>query len=95
MTALWRLCLLPIIGLTACCLEPAKLPIVASVRPGTYSLRLCRVVCDASHPNNIIESGFIVLDAAPIRPEAFPQSSRRFLTEMTMLAVDNGEANGC
>ena len=93
--ALRKLRLVPFVALAACSLEPAKPPLVEAVRPGTYALWLCRVVCDASHPNNIIKAGFIVLDAVPIRFEPFPDSTRRLLRQMTMLAIDTGAANGC
>jgi len=90
---------LTLIALAACGLETAnhRAPAANSVRPGTYDLRICRVVCDSAHPANVIQAGFIVLDTAPIRLGPLPDSARRLLDDMK-LAVDldgGGEPNGC
>ena len=71
-------------------------PKVAKLRPGTYELRLCRVLCDAKHPQNVIRSGWIVLDSIPIDIRPFADSVRRALDDGLMMgASDSGAANGC
>ena len=86
-----------LLGLAGCSSKSVKHATVAinPVRPGTYALRLCRVVCDAAHPANVIQAGLLVLDTAPIRLDRFPGSSRRLLNEMVLLTGDTSAPNGC
>ena len=88
---------LPLLVFAGCRLVSAQLTPSAkgSVRPGTYALHICRVICDAAHPANIIEDGFIVLDTAPIGIAATSNNDRRLFTEMRLLAPDTGMLNGC
>ena len=81
--------------LAACGLESSQHPPVngATIRPGTYALRVCRVVCGASDTANIIRAGFIVLDTAPIHLHPSSVSGDRLLRDMKMITVDT--ANGC
>lgn len=94
-SALRQCHLLSIALLAGCGLESSQHPSAsgASIRPGTYALRVCRVVCGASDTANVIRAGFIVLDTAPIHLHPSSVSGDRLLREMKMITVDT--ANGC
>ena len=65
------------------------------VRPGTYTLHLCRVTCDPSVPRNEIRRGWVVLDSAPIQLELFPDSIRKALEMGAIFIRRDGPGNGC
>ena len=91
-----------LLGVLAACrgsqdLARAK-PLVADtsarpVRAGTYALRLCRVVCDRAHPNNVIRSGWVMLDSAAIDTTQFPDSVWQVLE--LEFGNDRLPPNGC
>lgn len=70
----------------------AELP--AQVRPGTYTLALCREACSPGDTTDLLAEGTIVLLSDPADPEDFPPeltSSR----EWNLLLRGEGDPNAC
>ena len=65
------------------------------VGAGTYTLHLCRVICDAAHPRNEIRSGWIVLDTAAVDLALFPDSIQQALKDGYLFMRHEGTGNGC
>jgi len=65
------------------------------VGAGTYTLHVCRVVCDAAHPRNEIRSGWMVLDTTAVDIAVFADSIQRALKDAYMFMRHDGTANGC
>jgi hypothetical protein len=87
-----------VLGLVGCTPSERSAPVrpIAVVRPGTYELRLCRVVCDVKHPQNVIRSGWVVLDSIPTDTRPFADSVRRVLqARLDFVGIDSASANGC
>ena len=89
----------PMLVVALACLLARTPPTAAQrspvIRPGTYTLRLCRVTCDPRYPKNTIRSGWMVLGTAPVDLSNLPDSVRKWIELDFMMQADRGPANGC